>query len=649
MKLHSIIANLFYSKQDNKNPQIIRDHISLGRDTKTYSESDPIEKLEFPIKIEAALKKGKIDTVGKFYKRKRKRLKKIKYIGPKALRYLMKIKREIHLSILSSDEESQTLSLTEKNNNVAKQEPVSQTFSYIDLDSVELSQSISKEDDINILGLPIRLENSLRNVGLYTVGEFYDYDNKALFKVRNIGYKSYNYLLKFKKELETTFNLQFNAKLVGEVDRIDANNNEQKESLEEMLNKAQLAGDDPIETLSLPTRIENSLKNAGIDTVKLLFISTKNEIVESRNLGYKSLELIMKHRDAIEKGIALGIKEEELVDITLNRCGDERAKSIIIKRYGLSTGEKETLEGIGKSLNITRERVRQIQNKALTRMRHPSTKSKQRLKELLAKVFLENGGIITDKEADSLIPELIKDSLIDGSSFLDLVSDIGWIQSNQVGDVLFYSPKFNMFSLASLMTEILQVLTKDRLLLDAKTIAENLSCRNLMDKDKLIILVFRCCKLDPRIDEKIAGKFTAFSRVGTKKTIWISLISQVLAEARIPLHWEAIAQRVNEKLINEGQALDQRRIHFILIDNSEFALSGKKGTYGLIEWGFRKDSTVDLVIESLKKAGSPLSWREIYTHVHKYKDTKPGNILSILNNKNKFIKQAGGYWLKNLD
>ena len=49
-------------------------------------------------------------------------------------------------------------------------------------------------------------------------------------------------------------------------------------------------------------------------------------------------------------------------------CLDEKERTIIISRYGLYGKEPKTLEDTGKELNITRERVRQIQIKAIKKL-----------------------------------------------------------------------------------------------------------------------------------------------------------------------------------------------------------------------------------------------------------------------------------------
>ena len=47
-------------------------------------------------------------------------------------------------------------------------------------------------------------------------------------------------------------------------------------------------------------------------------------------------------------------------------------QQVVRRRFGLANGEPETLAMIGRDLGITRERVRQIKEKALSRLRHVS-------------------------------------------------------------------------------------------------------------------------------------------------------------------------------------------------------------------------------------------------------------------------------------
>jgi RNA polymerase primary sigma factor len=54
----------------------------------------------------------------------------------------------------------------------------------------------------------------------------------------------------------------------------------------------------------------------------------------------------------------------------------ERERRILELRYGLNDGFPRTLEEVGRQYEVTRERIRQIEAKALRKLRHPSRKCK---------------------------------------------------------------------------------------------------------------------------------------------------------------------------------------------------------------------------------------------------------------------------------
>ncbi len=62
----------------------------------------------------------------------------------------------------------------------------------------------------------------------------------------------------------------------------------------------------------------------------------------------------------------------ENLRFVLERLTD-RERTIIEMRYGLGGGDPATLDEVGRHFNVTRERIRQIEAKALAKMRHPST------------------------------------------------------------------------------------------------------------------------------------------------------------------------------------------------------------------------------------------------------------------------------------
>jgi len=55
-----------------------------------------------------------------------------------------------------------------------------------------------------------------------------------------------------------------------------------------------------------------------------------------------------------------------------------REERVVKMRFGLEDGSEHTLEEVGQSFQVTRERIRQIEAKALRKLRHPSRSRKLR-------------------------------------------------------------------------------------------------------------------------------------------------------------------------------------------------------------------------------------------------------------------------------
>jgi RNA polymerase primary sigma factor len=76
---------------------------------------------------------------------------------------------------------------------------------------------------------------------------------------------------------------------------------------------------------------------------------------------------------------ATQLLKEQVAAVLHSLTGRERR--VLQLRFGLEDGRARTLEEVGKELNVTRERIRQIEGKALRKLRHPSRSRK--LKDFL--------------------------------------------------------------------------------------------------------------------------------------------------------------------------------------------------------------------------------------------------------------------------
>ena len=67
---------------------------------------------------------------------------------------------------------------------------------------------------------------------------------------------------------------------------------------------------------------------------------------------------------------AIALLKEKIKDV-LETLTD-RERQVLEQRFGLVDGYSRTLEEVGRQFRVTRERIRQIEAKALRKMRHPT-------------------------------------------------------------------------------------------------------------------------------------------------------------------------------------------------------------------------------------------------------------------------------------
>jgi RNA polymerase primary sigma factor len=67
---------------------------------------------------------------------------------------------------------------------------------------------------------------------------------------------------------------------------------------------------------------------------------------------------------------SFSLLKDKLTDVLCSLT--ERERLVLELRFGLGDGYSRTLEEVGKQFRVTRERIRQIEAKALRKMRHPT-------------------------------------------------------------------------------------------------------------------------------------------------------------------------------------------------------------------------------------------------------------------------------------
>lgn len=154
-----------------------------------------------------------------------------------------------------------------------------------------------------------------------------------------------------------------------------------------------------MERINKVVQIDNRLLNDDIELIERIAIiadeiGLKEEdvkecmVLKSYYLSYVSLNAPVGAEEETELGEMLPEEEASSVeDIVADKALreslekvistlTEREQDILRLRFGLDDNRERTLEEIGREYNVTRERIRQIEAKALRKLRHPSRAGK---------------------------------------------------------------------------------------------------------------------------------------------------------------------------------------------------------------------------------------------------------------------------------
>jgi RNA polymerase primary sigma factor len=130
----------------------------------------------------------------------------------------------------------------------------------------------------------------------------------------------------------------------------------------------------------LPPSLERRLRRAANKVQRIMRISQEPMSLEMPVGSEDSGELGDFIEDETMPGPVDATSSQllkEQLHVILDSLSD-RERAVLEMRFGLKDGEAHTLEEVGKAFGVTRERVRQIESKALRKLRHPGHRRKLR-------------------------------------------------------------------------------------------------------------------------------------------------------------------------------------------------------------------------------------------------------------------------------
>jgi DNA-directed RNA polymerase delta subunit len=328
---------------------------------------------------------------------------------------------------------------------------------------------------------------------------------------------------------------------------------------------------------------------------------------------------------------------------------------VLVEKYGLVSWKAKPMQQIGKEFDMSRERIRQILNKSLTKVRRLLSQHSEleSIIEQARELVKENNFMM--KEED-LINKLLDNKVwLDYNELLLILSsdyDLYYIHRNKRFIKFFYiEPVFEELlndihdTIYSLIKENKAPISEDKIFYKMKNLfsskfQRNQSIKDVLDNEdfyKNIILLSRYLyTLDGLV------WFATHAEVNPK-TMKLK-IEYVLSQAGSPLHYEEIAKRVKDTFNLES--IKVPTIHNELVKNKEFINVGM-WTYGLASWGYNGENTLEAIKAILAKAWRPMKTSEIAKEVLKERLVKEVTILLVLQ-KHQDIFERVWKWLYQL-
>ncbi len=423
---------------------------------------------------------------------------------------------------------------------------------------------------------------------------------------------------------------EFRSHIPSEIYRSETLTDKARELLASDRDKAIKLLNDSIFKLDLTVRLKNILEKAGVQTIEEILRLRHADLLKEKNCGRKSLRDLIAEVERRIVAVFKGNRFDDFLDSLnsgtrnpLRQCFDlllgeleGEVKSILEDRYGLWDGKSETLQDIGDKQGVTRERIRQIEKKAITRLRN--ARCREFLNKFLKKYFdpqikdkVESSyGLVTDAE--------LRDSLFasdtEGKNYEELaytaIADIFFEGQHIFSHILsvcepgvYHLNSSACRSFSKVVSSIVSLLENKG---ESQRLHEIVASIGLNNNPSEYKLLERYLEISSMIGIDVAGKVGLRKwKTFDPKTI-PNMAYQALVDLGQPSHYSEIWQKMADMFPGRAPG-NARGVHNRLVGMSDVFVRTAMGKYGLVKWNIPKPPFIkDFMIELLENAKRPL-------------------------------------------
>ncbi|MEA1937022.1 MAG: sigma factor-like helix-turn-helix DNA-binding protein [Patescibacteria group bacterium] len=342
-----------------------------------------------------------------------------------------------------------------------------------------------------------------------------------------------------------------------------------------------------------------------------------------------------------------GIDLEQFVFKMVEKLS-ERPRDIVVKRFNFN-GNKEakTLEEIGKEYRITRERVRQIEFEAVSKLK---------------KIGIENG--------INRIFESVENNIQNYGGFASEEKIVNYLFGEKSGNQAKREITLFILSLDDRIKEkretklhrkiyFYQEEDVNRFKNVIKAVEEYLK-RNKKELgfDEMLGIINKYFKNEEDFSSAHLESYLSENKIILRNVLgqwgyikWPQINPRnvkdkaylALKKNRKPLHFVEITAEIN-KLWQGNRSANNQTVHNELIKDDRFILIGR-GIYALQEWGYSAGIVLEVIMETLKAGGGKMEKSDIIEEVLKKRRVKENTVALNLQNRKYFKKEGRAYRL----
>lgn len=329
---------------------------------------------------------------------------------------------------------------------------------------------------------------------------------------------------------------------------------------------------------------------------------------------------------------------------------NSKEEDVLRRRFGLSGNPKETLEAIGKIYNVTRERIRQVENSSIKKIKQfkEFTNIKQDLENIIGAIIKQNGKIAEEDAMFSKILGYSSDNDANRNCITFIMSKLLSDRFNLVPQDRTFKKSWQLLEcpvdfVKKTMNELLELIKNlgiphsiDQLISEFK---KTDFYQNNQDKlsDEIIISYANVSK---QIDKNPFDEYGLREWGVIKPKRMNDKIYLVLKKAGKPMHFNKITELINKVNFDHRRAYPPT-VHNELILNDRYVLVGR-GIYALAEWGYKPGIVADVLVDILKKTAHPMDREQLVKTVLEQRLVKKNTVNLSLTDRSKFKKLPDG-------